>query len=121
VIGAPVDLAILASQARESGEAYLAIMVTESCRLGIEARWDGRLSLELEGEVRLLPPGEVDPASLGPVLHRLSGLAALGFRLRHFGDGWVLATRPMEAEETAEAVEACVRLLEPEYINHRPA
>ena len=116
-----VDLAGLASQAREDGEAYLTIVATESARLGIEARWDGRLSLELEGEVRLLPPGEVAPASLGPALRRLSGLAVLDYRLYHFGDGWVLATRPVRTEEAVEVIEASTRLLGPEPFCRRRA
>lgn len=113
----PVDLAGLAWEAREGGEAYLTVVVTESARLGIEARWDVRLSLELECEVRLLPLGDVVPASLEPALRRLSGLAALSYRLHHFGDGWVLATRPVGADEAAEIIEASVRLLGPEDIN----
>ena len=119
--GTPIDLAGLASKAREGGEAYLAIVVTEDCRLGIEARWDGGPSLELEAEVRLLPPGEVDPASLGPAVRRLSGLAGLGFRLRYFGDGWVLATRPAEAKEADEIIDAAARLFGPEPFCRRRA
>jgi hypothetical protein len=48
------------------------------------------------------------PASLGPVIRCLSGLAALGFRLHHFGDGWVIAARRV-GEEEAEVIEASAR------------
>ena len=118
--GTPIDLAGLAVEVREGGEAYLAIVATENCRLGIEARWDGGLCLELEGEVRLLPPGEVVPATLEPALRRLSGLSELGFRLHYFEESWVLATRPVKAEEATEVIEASVRLLAPEpFCHHR--
>lgn len=117
-----LDLAGLVSSAKETGEAYLVLVSLDGLRLGLEARWDHGLSLELEGQIRLLPPERrVDLASLGRLLDRLRAIRDLGFYLYHYGDGWVIAIRSISLQEAAPAIEAATDLFRPEAINRRPA
>ncbi|MBI0584558.1 MAG: hypothetical protein ISF22_10085 [Methanomassiliicoccus sp.] len=112
-----MDLADLEERARTSGEAFMTLAASERSRLGVAARCeDGRLSLSVEGQILLLPAGpEVDLDWLGRAGKLLASLRAMGFDLFHYGDGWVVASRPADGEDLSAAAEEAARLLRSSY------
>jgi hypothetical protein len=102
-----IDLSSLEQGARTAGEAFLPLLASEGARLGLNAWASGEgVLLELEAQLRLLPPrAEVDVAALRGLVDKLAVLADEGFCLRHYEDGWVVATRAIDAADLERAVD----------------
>jgi hypothetical protein len=102
-----IDLKSLEEEARRTGEAFLPLLRSEGARVGLNARTDGNgMLLEIEAQLCLLPPrSEVDLPVLRSIVDRLAALAAEGFHLHHYGDGWVVAARTVSVADADGAVE----------------
>jgi hypothetical protein len=102
-----IDLMSLEEEARMAGEAFLPLLTSEDARLGLNARAGGEVViLEIEAQLRLLPSrSDVDVAVLRDMVERLAVLASEGFCLRHYEDGWVVATRAVAAADAELALE----------------